>query len=273
MGKWRLLRQRVRFLTKLCFSKDHKNPSKKVGSGQNTAVLSTAAFPVHILLLLETRKQALRSLQIKKPQMSLPRAGDGTGANTPPLESSSEQKQEQQQVQTAEEDAVGSSTWRRLSENNSPVSHSFLPQKKSKVEESDDDLFTVPDVEAPPPTNTAIISNVFGNGNRENNAEIQHQTGLSMKRRRGRNPVDKEYRRLKRLLRNRVSAQQARERKKVYVNDLESRAQELLDKNSKLEEKISTLINENTMLRKVLINTRPKNDESIDPKQDHFSKS
>lgn len=54
-----------------------------------------------------------------------------------------------------------------------------------------------------------------------------------------------------RLLRNRVSAQQARERKKVYVNDLESKARELQDKNSKLEEKISTLINENTMLRKV----------------------
>ncbi|KAF5464910.1 hypothetical protein F2P56_014947 [Juglans regia] len=204
--------------------------------------------------------------------MSLPRAGDGKGANTSPLESSSEQMQEQQQVQTAEEDAVGSSTWRRLSENNSPITHSFLPQKKSKVE-SDDDLFTVPDVEAAPPTNTAVISNVFGNSNRENNADIQHQTGLSMKRRRGRNPVDKEYRRLKRLLRNRVSAQQARERKKVYVNDLESRAQELQDKNSKLEEKISTLINENTMLRKVLINTRPKNDESIEPKQDQFSKS
>ncbi|XP_040991737.1 transcription factor HY5-like isoform X1 [Juglans microcarpa x Juglans regia] len=204
--------------------------------------------------------------------MYLPRAGDGKGANTPPLESSSEQMQEQQQVQTAEEDAVGSSTWRRLSENNSPITHSFLPQKKSKVE-SDDDLFTVPDVEAAPPTNTAVISNVLGNSNRENNADIQHQTGLSMKRRRGRNPVDKEYRRLKRLLRNRVSAQQARERKKVYVNDLESRAQELQDKNSKLEEKISTLINENTMLRKVLINTRPKNDESIELKQDQFSKS
>lgn len=54
-----------------------------------------------------------------------------------------------------------------------------------------------------------------------------------------------------RLLRNRVSAQQARERKKVYVNDLESRANELQDSNSKLEEKISTLINENAMLRKV----------------------
>ena len=52
-------------------------------------------------------------------------------------------------------------------------------------------------------------------------------------------------------MRNRVSAQQARERKKVYVNDLEARARELQDKNSKLEERISTLINENTMLRKV----------------------
>ena len=48
-----------------------------------------------------------------------------------------------------------------------------------------------------------------------------------------------------------MSAQQARERKKVYVNDLESRAKELQDRNSKLEEKISTLINENIMLRKV----------------------
>lgn len=65
--------------------------------------------------------------------MSLPRAGDGEGANTSPLESSSEQQQEKQQIQTAEEDAVGSSTWRRLSENNSHISHSFLPLKKSKV--------------------------------------------------------------------------------------------------------------------------------------------
>jgi len=55
------------------------------------------------------------------------------------------------------------------------------------------------------------------------------------------------------LLRNRVSAQQARERKKVYTNDLESRAKELTDKNLKLEERISTLINENTMLRKVYL--------------------
>ena len=50
-----------------------------------------------------------------------------------------------------------------------------------------------------------------------------------------------------------MSAQQARERKKVYVTDLESRAKDLQDRNSKLEEKISTLVNENIMLRKVNI--------------------
>lgn len=65
-----------------------------------------------------------------------------------------------------------------------------------------------------------------------------------------------------RLLRNRVSAQQARERKKVYVSDLESRANELQNNNDQLEEKISTLTNENTMLRKMLINTRPKTDDN-----------
>lgn len=173
------------------------------------------------------------------------------------------------QVQAAEEETVGSSSssGRRLNNNNTtksfPHQFSLLPNKKSKVEESDEDLFTVPDVETPTPISSAVMANVYGNHNiKENSAEVQYQAGLSGKRRRGRNPVDKEYRRLKRLLRNRVSAQQARERKKVYVNELESRANELQDSNSKLEEKISTLVNENTMLRKVLMNTRPKNDES-----------
>ncbi|GMY28061.1 transcription factor HY5-like [Fagus crenata] len=179
------------------------------------------------------------------------------------------------EVGEGEEGAVGSSScsWSKrrslsvsVSNNTSPFPHSLFPHKKSKVEESDEDLFTVPDVETPPPINSAVRTT--------NKAEIQHHTtGFSGKRRRGRNPVDKEYRRLKRLLRNRVSAQQARERKKVYVNDLESRAKELQDRNSKLEEKISTLINENIMLRKVLVNTRPKNDETNEPKQDQFSKS
>ncbi|XP_008222316.1 PREDICTED: transcription factor HY5-like isoform X2 [Prunus mume] len=152
--------------------------------------------------------------------------------------------------------------------------HSLLVHqnnKKSKLEESDEDMFTVPDVEALPPpfnnitsNNTSSTTNATGSTTNNNNPEAQ--SGFPAKRRRGRNPVDKEYRRLKRLLRNRVSAQQARERKKVYVNELESRAKELEDSNSKLEEKISTLVNENAMLRKVLMNTRPKVDESIEPK-------
>ncbi|XP_019703612.1 uncharacterized protein [Elaeis guineensis] len=135
------------------------------------------------------------------------------------------------------------------------------PPEKDDPEESDDDLFTVPDVESGPSSSGALTVA----------AEIQQSTSSGgggagpSKSRRGRNPADREYRRLKRLLRNRVSAQQARERKKVYVNDLESRAKELHDKNLKLEEKISTLINENTMLRKVLMNTRPKVDEVMIP--------
>ncbi|XP_023524406.1 transcription factor HY5-like isoform X2 [Cucurbita pepo subsp. pepo] len=74
-------------------------------------------------------------------------------------------------------------------------------------------------------------------------------------RSRGRSSADKESKRLKRLLRNRVSAQQARERKKAYLGDLEIRAANLLKRNSELEENLSTLQNENQMLRHILKNT------------------
>ncbi|KAJ9702542.1 hypothetical protein PVL29_004334 [Vitis rotundifolia] len=74
-------------------------------------------------------------------------------------------------------------------------------------------------------------------------------------RKRGRSPADKENKRLKRLLRNRVSAQQARERKKAYLNELEVRVKDLERKNSELEERLSTLQNENQMLRHILKNT------------------
>ncbi|GMI83982.1 ELONGATED HYPOCOTYL 5, REVERSAL OF THE DET PHENOTYPE 5 [Hibiscus trionum] len=74
-------------------------------------------------------------------------------------------------------------------------------------------------------------------------------------RKRGRSPADKENKRLKRLLRNRVSAQQARERKKAYLNELENRVGELEKKNSELEERLSTLHNENQMLRQIVKNT------------------
>ncbi|GAA0184533.1 DNA-binding transcription factor [Lithospermum erythrorhizon] len=81
----------------------------------------------------------------------------------------------------------------------------------------------------------------------------QPSTGGS--KRRGRNPAEKENKRLKRLLRNRVSAQQARERKKAYMIDLEVKVKELETKNAELQEKLSTLQNENQMLRKILKNT------------------
>ncbi|XVE98590.1 hypothetical protein REPUB_Repub03eG0119100 [Reevesia pubescens] len=74
-------------------------------------------------------------------------------------------------------------------------------------------------------------------------------------RKRGRSPADKENKRLKRLLRNRVSAQQARERKKAYLNELETRVKDLEKKNSELEERLSTLQNENQMLRQIVKNT------------------
>ncbi|KAG6598576.1 Transcription factor HY5, partial [Cucurbita argyrosperma subsp. sororia] len=81
------------------------------------------------------------------------------------------------------------------------------------------------------------------------------QVSRESQRKRGRTPADKESKRLKRLLRNRVSAQQARERKKAYLNDLEIRVKDLEKKNSELEERLSTLQNENQMLRQILKNT------------------
>lgn len=60
-----------------------------------------------------------------------------------------------------------------------------------------------------------------------------------------------------RLLRNRVSAQQARERKKAYLVDLEARVKELESSNSELEERLSTMQNENQMLRQVKISSHP----------------
>ncbi|RAL52842.1 hypothetical protein DM860_007610 [Cuscuta australis] len=81
------------------------------------------------------------------------------------------------------------------------------------------------------------------------------QLSTGSQRKRGRSPADKENKRLKRLLRNRVSAQQARERKKAYLIDLEVRVKELETKNAELEERVSTLQNENQMLRHILKNT------------------
>ena len=60
--------------------------------------------------------------------------------------------------------------------------------------------------------------------------------------------------RLKRLLRNRVSAQQARERKKAYMSTLEDERRNMETKMAELEAKINTLERENFMLRQVVKN-------------------
>lgn len=63
---------------------------------------------------------------------------------------------------------------------------------------------------------------------------------------------DKDHKRLKRLLRNRVSAQQARERRKVYVAGMEGRNKDLEEKCAVLEQRVQTLERENFVLRQVL---------------------
>ncbi|CAN6548533.1 unnamed protein product [Malus baccata var. baccata] len=193
--------------------------------------------------------------------MSVPiRAGDGEAKNPMlSISSSSSSSLEQPQRQPS-----GSSSLKLP--HPSLLLHSNN-KNSNKLEVSDEDMFMVPDVEALRPPNNSINNAASTIANATSNNNPDAQSGFPAKRRRGRNLVDKEYRRLKRLLRNRVSAQQARERKKIYVNDLESRAKELEDGNLKLEEKISTVVNENAMLRKVLMNTRPKVDEGIVQKQ------
>nr|ABI34671.1 bZIP transcription factor bZIP69 [Glycine max] len=191
--------------------------------------------------------------------MSLPRPSEGKAPS-----------QLKEGVAPAAAAASSSSSWNNRLHTFPPLS---LHNKSSKIEDSDEDMFTVPDVETTPVSVHSAATLQNSNLTQRNVTDPQFQTGFPGKRRRGRNPADKEHRRLKRLLRNRVSAQQAREREKVYVNDLESRAKELQDKNAILEERISTLINENTMLRKVLMNARPKTDDSIEQKQDQLSKS
>ncbi len=56
------------------------------------------------------------------------------------------------------------------------------------------------------------------------------------------------------MLRNRVSAQQARERKKSYVQDLEAKCQSQDQKTAQMEQRIKVLERENVMLRSVIKN-------------------
>ncbi|XP_042419711.1 transcription factor HY5-like [Zingiber officinale] len=131
-------------------------------------------------------------------------------------------------------------------------SSSSAPQMEGKEGmESDEEIRRVPDFGfdlAGPSTSGREAALAAG-------PERAQSTAQSGRKRRGRSPADKEHKRLKRLLRNRVSAQQARERKKAYLNDLEVKVKDLEARNSELEERMSTLQNENNMLRQILKNT------------------
>ncbi|KAJ4911895.1 Transcription factor HY5 [Raphanus sativus] len=109
--------------------------------------------------------------------------------------------------------------------------------------ESDEEIRRVPE----------FAKETSGSGNGQDRA--QTTTVGEGQRKRGRTPAEKETKRLKRLLRNRVSAQQARERKKAYLGELENKVKDLENNNSDLQERLSTLQNENQMLRQILKNT------------------
>ncbi|KAL0736121.1 hypothetical protein Bca4012_012331 [Brassica carinata] len=118
--------------------------------------------------------------------------------------------------------------------------------------ESDEEIRRVPEFGGEA-TGKEISGRESGSGTGQDQTQIT--VGGEGQRKRGRTPAEKETKRLKRLLRNRVSAQQARERKKAYLGELENRVKDLENRNSELEERLSTLQNENQMLRQILKNT------------------
>lgn len=73
-----------------------------------------------------------------------------------------------------------------------------------------------------------------------------------------------------RLLRNRVSAQQARERKKSYVSNLEQRAREQEQTITEMEQRVIKLERENAMLRSVMKNMQPTSAPSAYMQQGNF---
>ncbi|KAI3822422.1 hypothetical protein L1987_10012 [Smallanthus sonchifolius] len=123
--------------------------------------------------------------------------------------------------------------------------------------ESDDEIRKVPEIGGEVETEADQAAGASGTGQETVSVTQPDRVQGSAEgtRRKGKSPADKENKRLKRLLRNRVSAQQARERKKAYLNELEVRVKELEKKNSEVEEHLSTLQNENQMLRHILKNT------------------
>uniref|UniRef100_A0AAU7VGR8 Transcription factor HY5 n=1 Tax=Lagerstroemia indica TaxID=141186 RepID=A0AAU7VGR8_9MYRT len=151
-----------------------------------------------------------------------------------------------------QEQATSSMAASSLPSSSERSSSSALHLEVREGAESDEEIRRVPEMGGEPEGTSGAVREATG-------AAVagpdRAQPSGQNQRKRGRNPADKESKRLKRLLRNRVSAQQARERKKAYLNDLEVRVKDLERKNSELEERLSTLQNENQMLRHILKNT------------------
>ncbi|CAL1375078.1 unnamed protein product [Linum trigynum] len=147
-----------------------------------------------------------------------------------------------------QEQATSSAAANSLPSSSERSSSSALQLEVKEGMESDEEIRRVPELGAGASGSGRSAAVVSGQ-------ERAHQGPGEVSRKRGRSPAEKENKRLKRLLRNRVSAQQARERKKAYLSELETRVKDLEKKNSELEERLSTLQNENQMLRHILKNT------------------
>ncbi|GAB4854118.1 Transcription factor hy5 [Ancistrocladus abbreviatus] len=149
-----------------------------------------------------------------------------------------------------EQTATNSTAASSLPSSSERSSSSALQVEVKGGMESDDEIGRVPEIGAELAGTSASCRDTHSAAGRD-----QVQAVAGSQRKRGRSSADKESKRLKRLLRNRVSAQQARERKKAYLNELEVRVKDLEKRNSELEERLSTLQNENQMLRQILKNT------------------
>lgn len=66
-----------------------------------------------------------------------------------------------------------------------------------------------------------------------------------------------------RLLRNRVSAQQARERKKSYVSTIEEKVHDQDSQLAQLQQRVQILERENGMLRQVIKNIKGSNKDAM----------
>ncbi|KAK4783069.1 hypothetical protein SAY86_007443 [Trapa natans] len=151
-----------------------------------------------------------------------------------------------------QEQATSSVAASSLPSSSERSSSSALQLEVKEGAESDEEIRRVPEMEGEAAGTSGASRDATGSAVA---GAVRSQPSGQIQGKRGRSPADKENKRLKRLLRNRVSAQQARERKKAHLTDLEVRVKDLERKNAELEERLSTLQNENQMLRQILKNT------------------